>query len=134
MYTLLIYLFSESIFFHFENLYQNSNFHLNYLAYIVDNLIKNKKLYYIQETINIDFDNYDSNIFIVSCVIENRSTSFTYLPFSFVFLKNNDYSMREIGHINNVTRGVSLTISNNIATITGDSTTAKLMSVVILAL
>ena len=100
----------------------------------LDNLIKNKKLYYIQETINIDFDNYDSNIFIVSCVIENRSTSFTYLPFSFVFLKNNDYSMREIGHINNVTRGVSLTISNNIATITGDSTTAKLMSVVILAL
>ena len=105
----------------------------NYIV-VLDNLIKNKKLYYIQETISIDFDNYDSNVFIVSCVIENRSTSFTYLPFSFVFLKNNDYSMREIGHINNVTRGVSLTISNNIATITGDSTTAKLMSVVILAL
>lgn len=100
----------------------------------MDNLIKNKKLYYIQETISIDFDNYDSNVFIVSCVVENRSTTFTLLPFSFVFLKNNDYSMREIGHINNVSRGVSLTISNNIATITGDSSTAKLTSVVILAL
>ena len=36
MYTLLIYLFSESIFFHFENLYQNSNFHLNYLLNKLD--------------------------------------------------------------------------------------------------
>ena len=111
----------------------NSKIYLDYLK-ALDNLIKNKKLYYIQKTTSIDFNNYDNNIFVVSCVIENKSTTFTYLPFSFVVLKNNEYSMREIGHINNITRGVSLTISNNIATITGDSTTAKLISVVILAL